>query len=67
MAQHQRLTLKRVEDLLNRLDRYEPSLKDPLADLLRVLVRIDATLVKHEHTDIARELRRSFDRAEDRL
>lgn len=63
--------MQRVEELLDRVGRgsTEHAIfpKQTLGGLLRLLVQIDATLVKHEHTDIARRLRKAFDEAEDNL
>jgi hypothetical protein len=67
VAQHQRITLQRVENLLARLEYHEPIVKEAISDLLRTLVLVDSQLVKHEHTDTARQLRKGFDRAEDNL
>lgn len=64
MPQHKRITINRVEPLARRLsERYDTN--GGLTDLLRLLAVIDATLVKHEHTDIARRLRKAFDKLED--
>ena len=66
MPQHKRITLSRAENLIRTLqDRHE--INGGIADLLRMLVIIDHTLVKHEHTDIARRLRQAFDKVEDDL
>ncbi len=64
MPQHKRITIGRVSPVIDQLqDRY--NIDGGVADLFRLLPLIDATLVKHEHTDIARRLRKAFDRVED--
>jgi len=60
--QHKKITLKRVEDILDRQRNGE---KQELEDLLRLLVVIDGFVVKHDRSDLARRLRAAFDRLED--
>lgn len=62
--QHKKITLKRVEDILNRLQNGE---KEELQDLLRLLVVIDTFVVKHDRTDMARRLRAAFDKLEESI
>ena len=58
MAQQRRLTLQEVEDYLNLLEQENyHSERSQQADLLRTLVVIDKFLVKHDRTDLARQLR----------
>jgi hypothetical protein len=56
--------MTRAEQLVERMERRYGT-NGGVSDLLRLLVQIDLTLVKHEHTDIARRLRQAFDRVED--
>ncbi len=66
LPQHKKITLQRAEALARRFqDRYGTD--GGFSDVLRVLVAVDTTLVKHEHTDIARRLRQAFDRVEDEV
>lgn len=54
MAQHKKLTLREMSDWLER----NPN-QSQLSDLLYTLVAVDQTLVKHDKTPLARQLRRS--------
>lgn len=61
MAQHRRITLREVEDTLDLLE--HANYRDEEAriqDLLRILVVVDQTLVKHDKTPLARRLRQAF-------
>lgn len=58
MAQHRRLTLKEVEDYLDRLEQENHHTeRAAVTDLLRTLVAVDHILVKHDKTPLARQLR----------
>lgn len=61
MAQHRRITLSEVEDTLDLLEHanYHDE-EDRIQDLLRILVVVDQTLVKHDKTPLARRLRQAF-------
>lgn len=64
MAQHQKISLRRVEDLISRLHNGP---KDGLEDLLRLMVVLDTFVVKHDRSDLARRLRQAFDKLEDNV
>lgn len=58
MAQHRRLSLKEVEDYLERLEQENYHFeREAVTDLLRTLVAVDLVLVKHDKTPLARQLR----------
>lgn len=61
MPQHRRITLREVEDTLELLEHanYHDE-EERIQDLLRVLVVVDQTLVKHDKTPLARRLRQAF-------
>jgi hypothetical protein len=65
MSQHRRITLRRVEDALDKMD--ESGTLYATEDLFRLLPAIDSFLVKHDKADLARRLRREFDRMEGKL
>lgn len=68
MAQHRRITLKEVEDALDLMEHANRhDLRESSADLLRTLVLVDRFLVKHDQTQLARQLRRSFYKMVDQL
>lgn len=56
MAQQKKLVLSEVEAHLSELT---PDSKAQQAELLRTLVVIDRFLVKHDRSDLARQLRRA--------
>jgi len=61
MAQHRRITLSEVEDTLDLLEHANYHDEEArIQDLLRLLVVVDQTLVKHDHTPLARRLRQAF-------
>lgn len=63
MPQHTRLTLAKVEDFLEYLEHVNRGdLGTAGADLFRLLPVLDRFLVKHDRTDLARQLRQAFDR-----
>lgn len=63
MAQHKRITLGEVEKYLDHLEQENHHTERAvLADLLRTLVVVDAFLVKHDQTRLARQLRQAYDR-----
>ena len=68
MAQHRRITLREVEDTLDLLEHanYHDE-RDRIKDLLRILAQVDQTLVKHDHTPLARQVRRAFYRYVDNI
>jgi len=68
MPQHRRITLKEVEEALGLLERmnYHDE-EDRIQDLLRTLVKVDQTLVKHDKTPLARQLRQAFFRYVDNI
>ena len=66
MPQHSKITLAKVEDLLDLME--HANLHDErkaFADLLRMMPVVDQFLVKHGRLDLARSLRRAFDKVED--
>lgn len=67
MAQHRRITLKEVEKALEVMDVHHTEHRDAIADLLRTLVLVDQSLVKHDKTPLARQLRQSFYKFVDNL
>lgn len=61
MAQHRRITLREVEDTLDLLEHANYHDEEArIQDLLRILVVVDQTLVKHDKTPLARRLRQAF-------
>lgn len=68
MAQHKAITKARVSDMLVRVEhsgRYVVLYGDE--PLILLLPEIDAFLVKHDRTDMARRLRKAFDTIEERV
>ena len=61
MSQHRKITLREVEDALDLLEHanYHDE-RERVKDLLRVLAHVDQTLVKHDKTPLARQLRQAF-------
>ena len=63
MPQHSKITLSKVEDFIEYLEYADHhGLRETGADLFRLLPVIDAFLVRHGRTDLARSLRRAFDK-----
>ena len=68
MAQHRRITASDVGQFIDRLESVGfHGTVEQLEELLWLLPRIDSFLVKHDRTDMARELRRAFDDMKDRM
>jgi hypothetical protein len=68
MPQHKKITLSEVEDTLDLLEHMNYHDEEArIQDLLRVLVKVDQMLVKHEHTPLARSLRQAYFRYKDNI
>jgi hypothetical protein len=66
MPQHTKVTLRKVEDFLDLLERANyHEVEHYGADLFRLLPVLDQFLVKHDRADLARQLRRAFDKLQD--
>lgn len=68
MPQHKKISLRKIEDFLDYLEHAnQHQLRDAGEDLFRLLSALDAFLVKHDRSDLARRLRAAFDKLEDGL
>jgi hypothetical protein len=66
MPQHSKITAKRVGDLMDLLEHAnQHTVREAGKDLFWLLPQLDSFLVKHDRTDMARQLRRAFDKFED--
>lgn len=61
MPQHRKITLPEVEEALDTLGNADYHReRERVQDLLRTLVVVDQSLVKHDKTPLARRLRQAF-------
>lgn len=65
MPQHKKITASKVGDFMDYLEHANyHDLRAAGKDLFWLLPLLDQFLVKHDRTDIARQLRRAFDKLE---